>query len=382
MIPDEKALRKAIAERIGRPSPDLQGRVLKALDSDKTVGKSFRVLAVASAVVVTASAVGLILLSRQAPQLEPSAVPIERVSGEIPSPVPCCSPYTAQLTAPSSNLVWALVDSVALYRSRDRGTTWEARPSLPSTRVSEISFLTDQQGWTLIRAGELCQREKAVLWRTLDAGTNWDMVASIDLGPGRCGRGLSFVNATDGFLGAWDQSSAPVIYRTNDGGRTWVASDPLPEPAAEIASPARSAARPLRPGWVRAFGSIFLVSAAGSSALSPEYVFRSTDGGADWTYVGLAPDLGTPVTFLTASRWLQLARPLNGNGLPGPPMETSDAGASWHAFSTDYWDTSGGPEIVFSGALVGYTSCPELCAGLKRTMDGGAHWTALETPVM
>ncbi|SRR6266851_6026128 len=383
MTPSEQELRRALAERIGRPSPDFAARVLGSLRVEKAVANHVPALAVILTAIITAGTIGVLMVSRHASELPRPSDSSVLVPGVIstPSPTACCSPYTAQLSSPSRMVVWALVNGTSLFHSADRGVTWEPRPMVdPGGGVSEISFVNDREGWVLTRTGPQCQAERAVLWRTLDAGSNWQRAGSVDLGAGQCARGLSFVDATHGFLGAWDRNDPPVIYRTTDGGETWATSSPLQDPLATHASPPRFAARPLLPGWVRAFGSTLLVSAAAGTGISPEYVFRSSDGGANWVYTGIGPDLGTPIAFVTASQWLQLAQPLNGNGLPGPSVETTDAGASWHAFATDYWDTSFGPELVFSDPLTGYTSCPTACADLKKTIDGGTHWTSLNTP--
>jgi photosystem II stability/assembly factor-like uncharacterized protein len=383
MTPDEQELRRALSERIGRPSPDFVVRVSHALSTEKRVSHHLPVLALTVAMALTVSTIGVLLLSRQATRTVPSRGPAS-VPGAIstPSPHPCCWPYTAQLSAPSNDVVWALVNGESLYRSVDRGTTWERRPVLPSLdglHPAEISFVNDMEGWLAIPTGTQCQQVRVILWRTTDAGTTWQMISSVDLSSGHCARGLSFVDATHGFFGSWDPDNPPVIYRTANGGRTWALSKPLQDPPPINASPSRFANRPLRAGWVRASGTTLLVSASGVTWISPEYAFRSNDGGATWTYVGTGPNLGNPIAFVTVSRWLQLARPSGGNGLPGEPMETTDGGASWHSYESDYLDT-GGPEIIFSDSLVGYTSCPTDCADLKRTVDGGVHWTSLNFP--
>jgi hypothetical protein len=66
-----------------------------------------------------------------------------------PSPTLIPMPTTALLNAPSSDVVWALIAGSALYRSNDRGDSWEQRP-LPTQNISPragISFVDDQQGW-------------------------------------------------------------------------------------------------------------------------------------------------------------------------------------------------------------------------------------------
>jgi photosystem II stability/assembly factor-like uncharacterized protein len=75
--------------------------------------------------------------------------------------------------------------------------------------------------------------------------------------------------------------------------------------------------------------------------------------------------------FVSATRWLQI-------GTPSQSQETTDAGASWHAFATDYQQAAPvNPQIVFGDASTGYAT---VRGSIQRTTDGGAHWTAVKTP--
>lgn len=385
MTPDERELRRALGEWIGRPGPHFRARVSQALGVETPVGTYLPAVALVAAMALTLGTIGVLLMSRLASPTMPAAGPTT-VPGVIsaPSPEPCCVVYGGpQLSAPSSDVVWALVEHAFLFRSIDRGITWEQRPSLPSLdrhQPAEISFLTDKEGWLLASNGPGCQSVRVVVWHTTDAGVTWQTVGAVDLPNGNCERGLSFVDRSHGFFGAWNLNNPPVIYRTVDGGRAWAPSNRLQDPPPINASPSRLVARPMQTEFTRAWGTTLLVEASGTTWMSPKYAFRSNDGGATWAYIGTAPDRGVPIAFVTTTRWLQLARPVDGNGLPGPSMETTDGGASWHSFATDYSDASTGPEIIFSDSLVGYTSCPDGCAGLKRTVDGGIHWRSLTEP--
>jgi photosystem II stability/assembly factor-like uncharacterized protein len=120
-------------------------------------------------------------------------------------------------------------------------------------------------------------------------------------------------------------------------------------------------------GRPRAFGSIVLVE---GGAGQTKDVFRSTDGGATFTYASTVAADGT-VAYATATRWLQIAP-------PGSSMETIDGGATWHASTTDYSQAAPiAPEVVFGDASVGYAT---VRGSIQRTVDGGAHWTAIKTP--
>jgi photosystem II stability/assembly factor-like uncharacterized protein len=179
------------------------------------------------------------------------------------------------------------------------------------------------------------------------------------------------VDAQHAFLAAWDDTAAPAaptVYASADGGRAWSVSRPMPSPPGfTIAAPGDM----WLPGPVRSFGSTLLIDVFGQKATgSMEFAYRSTDGGASWTYASTAP-IASRIAFVTASRWLQI-------GPPNDSRETTDGGATWHAFTTDYQQAAGvAPQIVFGDASVGYAT---VRGALQRTVDGGAHWTSLRTP--
>ena len=103
------------------------------------------------------------------------------------------------------------------------------------------------------------------------------------------------------------------------------------------------------------------------SGSTDRYVFRSTDGGATWTYV----TTGSVSAFVTASRWVWLSN-------SGEAIETTDAGATWHKYITNYAEAAPiAADFVFGDSLVGYAT---VRGGISRTVDGGLHWTRIESP--
>ncbi|MFN2626034.1 MAG: WD40/YVTN/BNR-like repeat-containing protein, partial [Mycobacteriales bacterium] len=294
----------------------------------------------------------------------PTAVP-------VPSATPIPLPSFAQLSAPSGTVVWALVAASRLFRSTDRGNTWTERSTPTPLTNPEIAFTSDSEGWVTraATAAAQCAQQTIALSHTADGGATWQPLLPSGIAPAQCKEGLSFPDPQHGFLSAWDPNSAPVIYRTTDGGRTWAASKPLPDPPGFTTS---SAGFALRAGVVKAFGQALLVEAVGQSiAGQRRYVFISGDGGATWTHVADAPDPDSTVVFATGSRWFQLSA-------GAVPKETTDSGASWHAFTTDYQQAAPvAPAIVFGDPQTGYAT---VRGSIMRTIDGGAHWTAIKTP--
>ena len=292
-----------------------------------------------------------------------------------PSPTPTLIPLPsfADLSAPSGTVVWAFVAGTRLFRSTDRGDTWTERPVPPQPVNGLVTFIDDHEGWfvSLATPATQCATQLLSIRHTTDGGGSWQTVTTTGLPAEQCKASLVFSDAQHGSLDAFDPNTPPVIYRTADGGRTWAASR-LPDPPGFVTRPAGFT---LRPGVVRTFGGLRLVEATGliEDQQPPQrrYVFASTDDGATWTYRVTVPDPDSSVVFVTESRWFQLSA-------GAVPKETTDGGATWQAFTTDYKQAAPiAPAIVFGDAQIGYAT---VRGTIQRTVDGGAHWTSIRTP--
>jgi photosystem II stability/assembly factor-like uncharacterized protein len=282
-------------------------------------------------------------------------------------------PTDVQLSAPSADVTWALVASQLLYRSTDRGDNFEQRP-LPVSNPGnspEISFTDALNGWysTSSSPETQCNGQGTTIWRTEDGAATWQRVSTVPgangIGYMQCKQGLSFVDPTRGFLAAWDDNHPPTIYRTSNGAISWTGAT-LPDPPGFISQPGGFE---LRAGMVHGFANTLLVVA--TSGQGDGYVFRSTNAGATWNYLVKAGGGANYLTFVTESRWLTIFNDKTA-------VETTDAGKSWHPFATDYSNAAGvGTQFVFGDASVGYGT---VRGGIQRTVDGGAHWSIIETP--
>ncbi len=318
-------------------------------------------------------------VSTQTPSGPPSASPTSAIAASavpgllLQPPPPISLPTEASVNAASSNVVWVLIQGL-LFRSVDRGTSWQQRPVPPGNFPRpEISFIDDQQGWFATGGAPAtqCNGAGTAVWHTRDGGNTWQQVATVDwqhqvssgIGFFQCKEGLSFVDARHGFLGAWDPNSRPTIYGTADGGITWTATS-LPDPPGFVT---QAGGFTLRPGLAKGFGTTLLIPAWGET----EYIFRSIDGGTNWTYLATAGQGINSVTFVTESRWLKISN-------DGSALETTDAGKTWHSYPSDYRDAAGVTSVfVFGDPLVGYGT---VRGGIRRTVDGGLHWTLIKTP--
>lgn len=292
------------------------------------------------------------------------------VPGVLPDPsaTPIPLPNTVQMSAPSGQTVWALLEGQRLFRSSDRGATWQARGLPPNVPNGEVSFVDDQEGWLSAPGSPAtqCQQQSFALWHTLDAGTTWTRLAANGIAAGQCKVNLAFVDRTHGFVVASDPNHSPVVYCTGDGGLTWTASAPMPDPPGFTTQLGGAS---LQPGTVRSFGQTLLlpVSAGGAS----QGVYRSTDGGATWAFVTAIPNVDGGLGIAGGLRWIMI-------GSPSQSIETTDGGTSWHPFASDYTQASPiAPVIVFGDAEVGFATTR---GAIQRTVDGGAYWTRITTP--
>ncbi|MGH7775578.1 MAG: WD40/YVTN/BNR-like repeat-containing protein [Candidatus Dormibacterales bacterium] len=397
MTPDERDLRRALGARSAEPTPAYRARLSSALASGRPRPEGPPVLAVAAALILVSAVVGILVVSRPGflpgshqpgpasrgpfpaghhasptPTTTPTATPTQTPA----APPQITLPTTVQLSVPSDRVVWAFVAWEVLFRSADQGTTWERR-SLPPGGSQPgpgggISFIDQSQGWFMATASPAtqCQAETVTgIWHTADGGASWQRLPLTGIGSARCKDGLSFADPLHGFMSAWDPNQPPVIYRSSDGGRTWAASSPLPDPPGFHSQPGGFE---LHGGPVRAFGSTLLVEAEGMAGGTRHvFVFRSTDEGASWTYLATAPRPDGTVAFATAARWLQLIG-------PGQSEASSDAGASWQPSASDYGQAAPvAPQVAFGSDLVGYAT---VRGGIQRSLDGGQHWSAVRTP--
>jgi photosystem II stability/assembly factor-like uncharacterized protein len=277
---------------------------------------------------------------------------------------------TTHVAAAGNGAIWAIAAGSRLFRSFDRGETWEQRALPPPSSFAAIAFINGREGWILTvgSAASLCQGQQTALYRTTDGAGSWRLIPTRGISDAQCKGALVFNDATHGYLSAGDEFTPPRVYATADGGTTWSASQPFPDPPGFTTTALGNA---LHAGPVADFGNELFANASSYVVdRMVNYVFRSIDRGATWSYASRAPD-GVPVVFITPTRWIELA---SGD----LSRETTNAGRSWHLLATDYTQAAPIPaQVVFGDADTGYAV---VRGSLRRTLDGGAHWTGLKTP--
>lgn len=303
----------------------------------------------------------------------PSPSPAPIPTPTEPPPPPVTLPGTAQVVAPSTNVVWALVNYQALFVSPDQGRNWEERtaPTPSGEHRPVISFINYHEGWLLAPGvpATQCEEATADLWHTSDGAKTWQHLNLSGIDKHQCKDGVWFVDGKHGFISASDPNDPPTIYRTSDGGTTWIATR-VPDPPDFTSS---AGGDELVAEWIKSFGpNLYLDAHVSQPKGYRYYIFRSTDGGATWSWMMKIPPFPS-VVMVTETRFLLLNE-------PGGPQESTNGGQQWHPYTTDLILDSrelGGTVVVFANPQVGYETGS---GALQRTSDGGAHWVRIETP--
>ncbi|MDA8194645.1 MAG: YCF48-related protein [Thermaerobacter sp.] len=170
--------------------------------------------------------------------------------------------------------------ATSLARTTDGGRSWTTIFDAPAnTSLSPPDFVSATTGWMVESNSQTAQSR---LYRTTDGGSTWMPTGAVPLFPGALGSSVDFLNATTGWLlagsepGAGEQMKA--LYQTTNGGQFWT------EIAQSAPLGASSAAGSLSVGgYVDVLH--FVNSQLGYMALARGAVYRTTDGGLHWNVV-------------------------------------------------------------------------------------------------
>jgi photosystem II stability/assembly factor-like uncharacterized protein len=241
-----------------------------------------------------------------------------------------------------------------------------------------VNFVDADHGWYGTGAGDL--------FATKDGGARWEKVASR---PGTFVRAVGFVDRDNGFIGNVGTDYYPGVtdetplYRTRDGGRTWVAVDTGAATikgvcAIDILTVKRIYQGKLQPRTV--------IHAAGRVG-GPTGMLRSTDGGESWQVIDMSAHAGMilDVKFFDENTGLVFAAthpdPAQAEGLV---LRTTDGGKTW----SEVYRSGRTLELIWKasfpeGGDTGYATVqsydPERTTQLViRSDDKGRTWREIE----
>jgi photosystem II stability/assembly factor-like uncharacterized protein len=329
------------------------------------------------------------------------------------------------------------------FGTADGGRSWtRSAPIHAPGYGSSLAFTDATHGWLLQSLGAAMQQNPVHVYRTVDGGRRWPLIAETLRRPGAgtspsglpvsCDKtGIAFATPADGWLTSACFSLEGAVLATHDGGAHW-APQPLPLPdracmpalclvsAPQFFGPtgfltidhggkspyllvthdtgATWHAEPVPPA-AGPFGAAHFFDARHGLLVSaveqdtPGQVFYVTsDGGQTWTPVrqGMRFQPGMTVDF--ASPQAGFAWNPNATGVP-PLYVTTNGGRSWTRYLPQLSrarPAAAGTPARFEPAAVSFVSaargwvlgrggCQD-CAAVRVTADGGAHWSVLPAP--
>ncbi len=193
--------------------------------------------------------------------------------------------------------------SGTLYHTADGGVNWTSS-QIPFGEGS-IQFIDPLHGWALASLGYALSHQAVSIYRTDDAGVTWTQVFTDDPTASNTSDTLPFAGDKSGLTAldldhAWVAGSEPVsdfiyLYTTQDGGKTWSSQNP-PLPAGFAG--AMTNANP--PYFFNANEGVLPVGIYANTSAMVLYVTQN--GGKNWSAAAPAPinghvSLASPADF-------------------------------------------------------------------------------------
>jgi len=226
-------------------------------------------------------------------------------------------------------------NSGRIYYTTDAGDSWATQTSGTSETLYSVNCYTGSRCWAVGTNG--------VVVSTTNGGLNWSyqqLVAGSTLDD------VSFVDTTTGWVVGWQSTGDPLVYKTTDGGSSWIDQSGKIG-GAGLADPATGVQfTSSLNGYIVGYDSLYRTTDGGSSfiesyigdvqqdiyAVNGTYLWaagdwgsvdRSTDGGESWSSV-------TPAGV----DWQNRIWAMDGNeawvvGEDGKIRHTLNAGGSW-----------------------------------------------------
>jgi uncharacterized protein (TIGR03437 family) len=255
----------------------------------------------------------------------------------------------------SPGTLYAATSDAGIFKSLDGGVTWNkaSQGIAAATQVLTIDPVHPQTLYAATGQG----MTPGVVYKTVNGGSNWSEIDSS--ASSQALQVLVDAQNPDIIYLQWDSGTA----KSTDGGVTW----------SNIVFPGTStyylALDPQATGHLFAFSAAVAGPGRFGIGGTPAMVWRSTDGGADWTQIpSVSPNAGVTVDTSTNPSTLYI----------GFSQRSTDGGVTWTSL----------PSSVASGSVGGVAVDPSgtlYAAPYNNDMytshDRGLTWTAIGSPV-
>ena len=267
-----------------------------------------------------------------------------------------------------------------LFRTANGGHTWDKTTFQGDLFPYTPSFINSQDGWLETSLGAAAGSEGVAIYRTTDGGASWINVAralptsnqdqsALPFGGDKSG--ISFLNALTGWaIGTSAADRFLWLYITHDGGVTWLHQS-LPLPAAVTAQQDFAATPYLPTFYDSQNGSMLIVFDYPGFNPASYYLYVTHDGGASWQFTPQLPlnEINQGNTslpdFITANQgWLS-----DGSTL----LMTDDGGQHWTKLQTNS-TFNYIMELNFVSSTVGWAiSYPPSLVSAQSTLNAAAR---------
>lgn len=277
---------------------------------------------------------------------------------------------------------WGITET-EIVRTNDGGITWyDVTPQdLTETGVTVETFILDNDHVWVQKPDFNNFPNNGLLYHTADGGLNW-AISSTPFSGGD----VNFIDENRGWmladLGVGAGSNGVAVFQTGDGGATWVqtyTNDPN-DPEASDSLPLGGIKADLLPlnmqtAWV------------GGVVYSPGtvYLYRTEDGGRNWSPVALELPAGTQNSELTIEEdYIHFVSPtdgflvlrLSGESTQTAVYTTSNGGESWTLT----------PTLIPEAGMVNFLSAEEIVIyngeQFYVTRDAAKTWTTVTPDIV
>ncbi|MBN8570417.1 MAG: T9SS type A sorting domain-containing protein, partial [Ignavibacteria bacterium] len=220
-----------------------------------------------------------------------------------------------------------------IYKTTNFGNNWNelSRAVGDINGYSEVSFANVNTGWI---------SGYKIFSKTTDGGTSWILIDTI-----ADSKNIKFINENTGFRNAFNS-----IGRTTNGGESWSYTNlgvnaypgPFHNPAQNI---------------------IYTLARQDFSFKDSCYLFKSSNAGANWSYIPAPADIQQPIEFINEN-----------TGWAGREYEglyrTTNAGVNWQLVYNTPLEIK---QLAFINANTGVMTADGQY-GIYKTTNGGSNW--------
>lgn len=256
------------------------------------------------------------------------------------------------LSAVDEYYVWAAGTNGTIVRTTDSGENWTVLNSGVTTAIYDIFFLNRDLGWAV--TFPFNQPYFTRILKTTDGGENWEIIQYpeefIQF------RTIHFLDSLNGFLGG------ARIEKTTDGGYTW---NPVIVDSSIVSD---------YPVIKYKFYDDLLGYASGGQRDQAGVMWRTSDGGSNWSAYGTSPDEIFDFHILDSLRVIALSGDPEWL-FPVVIISTTNAGLEWSIVPTEHYALSFA--LDFRTPFEGWSASGYF---FLVTYDAGQSWDTVQTP--